>query len=71
MGMDAPKVEKPSDIKRFAMKKVLLGLMGLAFLAGGVSLILRFWPDTAVVFRGVIGIFIAIAGLVMMTIARD
>ena len=69
--MDASKMEKPSDIKRIIMKKILLGFMGLVFLVGGVSLILHFWPHTVVVFKGVAGIFIAIAGLVMMTIARE
>ncbi|MFA6379126.1 MAG: hypothetical protein WCX16_05035 [Candidatus Omnitrophota bacterium] len=53
------------------MRKILLGLTGLAALIAGLSLILRFWPDTVVLFRGVVGIFIAITGLVMMTIARD
>jgi hypothetical protein len=53
------------------MKKMLLGLMGLAVLIAGLSLILRFWPETTVLFKGVIGIFVAITGLVMMTVSRD
>jgi len=53
------------------MKKILLGLLGLVVLVAGIFSILRFWSDTVVVFKGVIGILVAITGLVMMTIARD
>lgn len=53
------------------MKKILLGLMGLVVLIAGLSLILRFWGEITMIFKGVIGILLAIAGLVMMTVARD
>ncbi len=53
------------------MKKIALGLLGLVALIAGLSLILRFWSETVVLFKGTIGILIAIVGLVMMTIARD
>ena len=53
------------------MKKIGLGLLGLAALIAGLSLILHFWPQTVILFKGIIGSFLAIAGLVMITIARD
>ena len=53
------------------MKKIFLGLTGLAALIIGLSLVLKFWPQTVILFKAVIGALIAIAGLVMMSIARD
>lgn len=53
------------------MKKILLWLTGLGVLIVGLGLILRFWTDISILFKAMIGIILAVAGIVMMSIARD
>ncbi|HOD11930.1 MAG TPA: hypothetical protein PLO93_02530 [Candidatus Omnitrophota bacterium] len=53
------------------MNKILLGLAGLAVLIFGLVLIVKFWPQTVMLFQAVVGILVAIIGLVMMSVARD
>lgn len=53
------------------MKKILLWVAGLIVLVLGLGLILKFWGEIAILFKGIIGMALAIAGLVMMSVARD
>lgn len=53
------------------MNRFLLGLSGLLVLILGLVLIVKFWPQTTVFFQAVVGILVAITGLVMMSVARD
>ncbi|MDP8264037.1 MAG: hypothetical protein P9M12_00980 [Candidatus Aceula lacicola] len=53
------------------MKKILFWFVGLIVLVAGLGLILNFWSELAVLFKGIIGILIAITGIVMMSVARD
>ena len=53
------------------MKKILLWIVGLVAVLAGIGLVLLFWKDIVVVFRAVIGVFLAITGLVMMSVSRD
>lgn len=53
------------------MNKVLLGLTGLAVLILGLVLLVKFWPQTVILFKAVVGVLVAITGLVMMSVARD
>lgn len=69
--MDAPALEKPSVGRKEGMKKILLWIAGLAVLVLGLWLILKYWSEIAVLFKALIGILIAIVGIVMMTVARD
>lgn len=69
--MDAPALEKPSVGRKQGMKKILLWIAGLAVLVLGLWLILKYWSEIAVLFKALIGILIAIIGIVMMSVARD
>lgn len=47
-------------------KKVALFALGSVMLVLGVALVLRWWTDVVVVFRAVIGMFLALAGLLIL-----
>lgn len=53
------------------MKNILLGICGFVLCVSGIILVLVFWRDVGVLFRGAIGAVVAIAGLSMMAISRD
>lgn len=50
---------------------------GVFFLAGGmltvigISLVLAWWQDVVILFRGVVGIVVALTGLVMMYLVKE
>ncbi len=68
--MDASALEK-STSSSTQMKIFFLGLLGFVFCIFGIGLIFVFWPDVVALFRSVIGALLAIAGLVLMSIALD
>ena len=83
--MDAPALEKPSRgritgtkrthgaenrMKNEASKKTILFVLGFFFLLVGVALILRWWPYLEIVFKGILGVVLALAGLVMLFLAK-
>jgi len=47
-------------------KKFVLFVIGFFILILGITLILFWWMDVAVLFRGAIGIILALAGLLML-----
>ena len=59
------------DAYKKKLKKVSLFIAGLAVLTVGIALILLWWGDLVVVFRGVIGVAIALAALVMLFLASQ
>ena len=52
-------------------KKVLLFTLGFALVIIGITLTLRDWLFLVMLFRGVIGPLLAIAGLVVLTFCKD
>jgi len=50
------------------MKKIVLLGAGLALLIGGVTLTFKDWIFIQMVFRGVIGPLLAVAGMVVLTL---
>ncbi len=47
-------------------KKSALFLLGSFILVLGIVLVLRFWADAVIVFRAVIGMVLALAGLLVL-----
>lgn len=47
-------------------KKFLIMLVGTFLLISGVTIILYWWLEVVILFRGLIGIILAIAGLVIL-----
>lgn len=51
-------------------KKKILFVLGTVFLLIGVALILQWWPYLEIVFKGVLGLALALAGFVMLFLAK-
>ena len=47
-------------------KKAVLFALGSVILVLGIALVLRFWADVVLVFRAVIGMVLALAGLLVL-----
>ena len=47
-------------------KKIGLGLGGVFILIAGLTLILLCWKDVVIIFKGTIGMILALAGLLML-----
>lgn len=52
--------------KKSEGKKILALTVGIFLLILGVTLILTWWPDLIVLFRGAIGFVLALAGLLVL-----
>ncbi len=48
------------------MNKTVLFIVGFLVVIVGVALVLRYWDDTVIVFRGTVPAAIAVLGLVLM-----
>ena len=76
MGMDAPAVEKPAfkkggetmtlDDQKPAYKKFIFFMVGMFILVLGITLVLIWWKDVVILFKGAIGVILALAGLVTL-----
>ncbi|OGW96260.1 MAG: hypothetical protein A2Z81_05595 [Omnitrophica WOR_2 bacterium GWA2_45_18] len=55
-----------SKSKPSAYKKIVVGLGGIFILIAGLTLILLFWKDVVIIFKGTIGMILALAGLLML-----
>ena len=77
MGLDAPAMENPSewtvrgnkmakDAEKNSYRRFILFVAGFFILVLGVTLILIWWKDLVVIFRGALGLILALAGLFMM-----
>ena len=74
MGLDAPPVEESTTILMdfgFMFKKPLQFILGFSFLVLGISLTLTWWSDVVVLFRGAVGMVLALAGLVLLYLMKD
>ena len=72
---DEVKQEEKKEEKKVDMKKVMSTifkvLLGVAFLILGVLAILRWWMHLKVVVLGCIGLFLILAGLITLAIAKE
>ena len=48
------------------MKRIILFALGFALVVGGMSLLLRNWQATAIIFNGAMPPVLAVGGLVLM-----
>gem|GEM_PF-3487939 len=63
--MDAPPLEEQAE-GSVNMGKVILFAVGFALVVLGIALVLRNWDAAVIVFKGVMPVAIAVAGLVVM-----
>ncbi len=53
------------------LNNLFLFLVGAALLVSGISLVLSWWPEVVLLFKGVIGMALALAGLLALYLIRD
>jgi hypothetical protein len=70
MAEEIKKEEEKFDVKKtfWTIFKVILGL---AFLVLGVLAIIKWLPDLLTLIKGGIGLFLILAGLITLAIAKD
>ncbi|MCM8780712.1 MAG: hypothetical protein NC908_02160 [Candidatus Omnitrophica bacterium] len=70
MAEEVKQEEKKTDVKKI-LWTIFKVILGLAFLVLGVLAIIRWWSELLVVIKGCIGLFLILAGIVTLAIARD
>jgi len=64
------KEEKKADAKKL-MSTLFKVVLGLAFLVLGALAILRWWPQLLEIAKGCIGLFLILAGIITLAIAKE
>jgi hypothetical protein len=62
--------DKKGGAKKLASTLVKV-IFGLGFLALGVVAILKWWPQLLMIIQGTIGLFLILAGIIMLAIAKE
>ncbi len=57
--------------KKIKQSKLALLLGGLGFMILGIVLVLVWWQDVMSLFRGFIGVFIALGGLLVLYMVKE
>ncbi len=57
--------------KKILRSKPVLFILGMVLMIVGITLVLVWWKDVTVLFRGRIGVFTALAGLVILSMMRE
>ena len=68
--VEETKQEKKADGKNM-MSTLFKVVLGLAFLVLGVYTILRWWPQLLEIVKGCIGLFLILAGIITLAIAKE
>jgi hypothetical protein len=70
MAEEVKKEEKKVDVKK-VISTIFKVILGLVFLALGVLAILAWWKDLLALVRGGIGLFLILAGVITLAIAKE
>jgi fatty acid desaturase len=70
MAEEVKQEEKKEEAKK-VMSTVFKVILGLVFLALGVMAILRWWPHLLTIIKGSIGLFLLLAGIITLAIAKE
>jgi O-antigen/teichoic acid export membrane protein len=62
--------EKKTDGKKL-LSTMIKVVLGLGFLILGVLTILRWWPQLVEIIKGCIGLFLILAGIITLAIAKE
>ncbi len=57
--------------KKNLSKNIILFFIGAMVLLVGITLVLLWWEDVVRIFRGVVGIVLALVGLFMLYLVKD
>jgi hypothetical protein len=70
MAEEIKQEEKKCEAKKI-FSTILKVLLGLVFLALGALTIITWWKDLLLVVRGCIGLFLILAGIITLAIAKE
>jgi membrane-bound ClpP family serine protease len=70
MAEEVKQEEKKVEVKKI-LSTIFKVILGLVFLALGVLAIIRWLPDLLAVVRGCIGLFLILAGIITLAIAKE
>ena len=70
MAEEVKQEEKKVDAKK-ALSTIFKVVLGLAFLVLGVLALLRWWGNLLIVVKGCIGLFLLLAGMITLAIAKE
>ena len=70
MAEELKQEEKKVDAKKI-LSTILKVILGLAFLALGIALVIRWWGALLIVIKGCIGLFLILAGIITLAIAKE
>lgn len=70
MAEEVKQAETKQDVKKIASTifKVILGLL---FLVLGVGAVIRWWGALLLVIKGCIGLFLILAGIITLAVAKE
>ncbi len=60
-----------AEKKRKTGKKIVQFLIGFLCLIIGITLILAWWPEVVALFKGFIGMVLALIGLIVLYLVKD
>jgi fatty acid desaturase len=70
MAEEVKQEEKKEQAKKI-LSTIFKVILGLVFLALGVMAILRWWRDLLLIAKGSIGLFLILAGIITLAIAKE
>lgn len=70
MAEEVKQEESKTDVKKIA-STIFKVILGLAFLVLGVWAVMSWWKDLLLVIKGCIGLFLILAGIITLAIAKE
>ncbi|OGX40960.1 MAG: hypothetical protein A2984_01830 [Omnitrophica WOR_2 bacterium RIFCSPLOWO2_01_FULL_41_12] len=70
MAEEVKQEETKTDVKKI-FSTILKVILGLAFLVLGVVAIVSWWSDLLLVVKGCLGLFLILAGVITLAIAKE
>lgn len=70
MAEEVKQEESKTDVKKIA-STIFKVILGLAFLVLGVWAVMSWWNDLLLVIKGCIGLFLILAGIITLAIAKE
>lgn len=64
------KEEKKVDVKK-TMSTLFKVILGLVLLGLGILAVINWWTDLMIVVRGCLGLFLVLAGIITLAIAKE
>jgi len=70
MAEEVKQAETKQDVKKIA-STIFKVILGLVFLVLGVGAVIRWWGALLLVIKGCIGLFLILAGIITLAVAKE